>query len=186
MKRIIPYAHDLIREIVQPGDTVIDATCGNGHDTLFLSKLVEVEGKVHSFDIQDKALANTSILLKENHVTNVELHLDGHENVDRYVVEEGSVRAAIFNLGYLPGEDHSIITKPETTIEAIKKIQPLLVKGGRIVLVIYHGHEGGQEEKESVISYCTQLDQKLYDVVRYEFINQINRPPFVIAIEKKK
>lgn len=185
MKRIIPYAHELLQEIVQDGDITIDATCGNGNDTLLLSQLVGNNGTVHSFDIQEQAINNTSLLLKENHVTNVKLHLDGHENVDQYV-GDAIIKGAIFNLGYLPGEDHSIITKPETTIEAIRKIQSRLAIGGRIVLVIYHGHEGGREEKESVLSYCEQLDQKHFEVTRYEFINQINRPPFVVAIEKRK
>ena len=185
MKRIIPYAHGLLQEVVQDGDVAIDATCGNGHDTLLLSRLVGINGEVHSFDIQEQAITNTSQLLKENDVTNVQLHLDGHENVDKYLHDK-AIRAAIFNLGYLPGEDHSIITKPETTIEAIQKIQDRLVTGGRIVLVIYHGHEGGREEKESVVSYCEALDQKHFEVTRYEFINQINLPPFVVAIEKRK
>lgn len=45
------YSHQLLTEIVQPGDVVIDATMGNGHDTLFLSELVQSTGRVFSFDV---------------------------------------------------------------------------------------------------------------------------------------
>ena len=61
-----------------------------------------------------------------------------------------------------------------------------LNKHGLLILVIYHGHEGGKEEKDAVLNYVTQLDQKEYHVLQYQFINQKNDPPFVIAIEKRK
>lgn len=39
------------------GDTVIDATAGNGHDTVFLAQLVGRQGRVWAFDVQSSALA---------------------------------------------------------------------------------------------------------------------------------
>ncbi|MRI65630.1 methyltransferase domain-containing protein [Gracilibacillus thailandensis] len=185
MKAIIPFSHQLLEEVVREGDSVIDATCGNGNDTLKLSKLVGDTGKVYAFDIQKEAIEQTKGLLADHQINNVNLIHDGHEHVASYVKEQ-LISAAIFNLGYLPKGDHSIITTPDTTIKAIRSMLSLLTTKGRIVLVIYHGHKGGTTEKNHVLNFCTELDQKQYQVLQYQFINQINNPPFVIAIEKLK
>lgn len=42
--------------LVSPGDTVVDATCGNGHDTLALARLVGPHGCVIALDIQVSAV----------------------------------------------------------------------------------------------------------------------------------
>ncbi|MGN8645233.1 class I SAM-dependent methyltransferase [Gracilibacillus sp. HCP3S3_G5_1] len=183
MKAIIPFSHQLLEEVVHLGDRVIDATCGNGNDTLVLSKLVGNTGKVYAFDVQEQAIEQTKKRITEQRIENVELIHAGHEQVSTYVKEQ-TISGAIFNLGYLPKGDHSIITTPATTIQAIRSILPLLKKHGRIVVVIYHGHKGGTTEKNHVLSFCKGLDQKEYQVLQYQFINQINNPPFVIAIEK--
>ncbi|MGP4040535.1 class I SAM-dependent methyltransferase [Gracilibacillus sp. D59] len=182
MKAIIPFSHQLLEEVVHQGDIAIDATCGNGNDTLMLSKLA---GKVYAFDIQLPAIEKTEALLAEKRIENVELIHDGHEHVSEYVKEK-TIAGAIFNLGYLPKADRSIITTPDTTIQAISSMLPILKKYGRIVIVIYHGHKGGTSEKNRVLSFCEELDQKEYQVLQYQFINQINKPPFIIAIEKLK
>ena len=51
LKRSLHYSHELLKEVVQSGDTVIDATMGNGNDTLFLAQLVGEHGHVHAFEI---------------------------------------------------------------------------------------------------------------------------------------
>ncbi|GAB2543792.1 tRNA 5-(aminomethyl)-2-thiouridylate-methyltransferase MnmM [Gracilibacillus alcaliphilus] len=183
MHSIIHYSHQLLTEIIQPGDTVIDATCGNGHDTLKLAELVTATGQVYAFDIQDQAIINTRRKLTDKGIRHVELIHDGHEHIDQYIQDQ-PIAAAIFNLGYLPKADHSIITVPDTTITALSTLLQSLRKNGRVVLVIYHGHPGGTEEKEQVLAYCQSLDQKQFQVLQYQFINQINLPPFIIAIEK--
>lgn len=183
---IIPYAHKLLEEIVNDGDVAVDATCGNGNDTLFLSKLVGKAGSVYAFDIQQQAIDTTSALLEANNLHNVHLIHDSHEKVDEHIPQafKGKLAGAIFNLGYLPRSDKKIITKSDSTLHALESLLSYVRIGGRIVLVVYHGHEGGKEEKDAVISYCLQLDQKHYSVISYQFINQKNNPPFVIAIEK--
>ncbi|GIO28588.1 tRNA (mnm(5)s(2)U34)-methyltransferase [Ornithinibacillus bavariensis] len=187
MKSILKYSHHLLEEIIQPGETVIDATCGNGNDTLFLSKLVGENGEVIAFDIQEKAINNTDQLLIENNCTNVSLVLDSHANMENYLSKDlaGKIGGAIFNLGYLPKSDKSIITKGESTIKAIQSVLPYLKPNGRIILVVYYGHDGGENEKNSILKYVISLDQKKFDVLRYGFINQKNNPPFIIAIQKK-
>ena len=109
MKKPLEMAHDFLTQVITKDDVVVDATMGNGHDTLFLAKLAK---QVYAFDIQEQALEKTSQRLQEAGLTNVELLLQGHETVDQFVTE---VKAAIFNLGYLPTADKSIITKPHTT-----------------------------------------------------------------------
>ena len=178
MLRPLEMAHDFLREVITDQDTVVDATMGNGHDTLFLAKLAK---EVYAFDIQEQALVHTQKRLEEAGLANAHLLLKGHEEVDFYV---NQVKAAIFNLGYLPSADKSIITQPRTTIQAIDKLCHLLVKGGRIAIMIYYGHEGGDIERDAVLDFVSQLPQKDYTATIYRTLNQVNQPPFLVMIEK--
>lgn len=173
-----------IDKIVNPGDTVIDATMGNGYDTLYLAKLVGNAGKVYAFDVQEEALKSTKKKVeRDNLQCYVELILDGHENIDKYVKEE--VSCVLFNLGYLPRAKHNIITKPETTLQALEKSLNLLKPNGVISIAIYTGHEGGMDEKNEVCQYLNNLDQNYYNVLHMNFTNQVNNPPELILVEKK-
>ena len=178
MKRPLEMAHDFLAQVITQEDIVVDATMGNGHDTLFLAKLAK---QVYAFDIQEQALEKTSQRLQEAGLTNAELILQGHETVDQFVTE---VKAAIFNLGYLPSADKSIITQPQTTLDALDKLCHMLVKGGRIAIMIYYGHEGGDIEKDAVMDFVSQLPQQEYTATIYRTLNQINNPPFLVMIEK--
>ena len=178
MKRPLEMAHDFLAQVITREDIVIDATMGNGHDTLFLAKLAK---QVYAFDIQEQALEKTSQRIQEAGLTNVDLILQGHETVDQFVTE---VKAAIFNLGYLPSADKSIITQPQTTLEALEKLCRMLVKGGRIAIMIYYGHEGGDIERDAVLDFVSQLPQQEYTATIYRTLNQINNPPFLVMIEK--
>lgn len=185
LKRIIQYAQFLLTEAIQEGDIAVDATAGNGHDTLFLAGLVGETGKVYAFDVQREAIDATTERLLEHSLEHrtIVIH-SGHERVKDYVHEP--IAGAIFNLGYLPGSDHAIVTTANTTIQAIEALLDLLKVGGIIVLVVYHGHEGGPAERDAVLQYVSALPQKKIHVLRYEFINQQNNPPFIVALEKVK
>ncbi|MCJ7842667.1 class I SAM-dependent methyltransferase [Lederbergia sp. NSJ-179] len=187
LEPILSYAHSLLKNSVQKGDIVIDATVGNGHDTVFLAKLVGEDGKVYGFDIQAQAITQTTRrLAAESLEKRVQLFQTGHEQAATLLPAEasGQVAAAMFNLGYLPKGNKTIITKPETTITAIGQMLNMLKIGGIIVLVVYHGHEGGREERDALLDYVTSLEQEKFHVLQYAFINQRNQPPFVLAIEK--
>lgn len=184
LERILPFAKSLINSHVNSDSIVIDATCGNGHDTLFLAEQVP-NGKVYGFDIQEAAIQHTAERTK--HLENVTLIQDGHENVQTYIpqAEYGHIDAAIFNLGYLPKGDKSVVTKPQTTITAIENIFEILSEEGIIILVIYHGHTEGKIEKSALLDFLTQFSQEQAHVLQYQFINQQNNPPFICAIEKR-
>ncbi|MFC6039132.1 class I SAM-dependent methyltransferase [Paenisporosarcina macmurdoensis] len=183
LERVLPYAKTLLKSTVSPGDIVIDGTAGNGHDTLFLAELVGSTGHVYAFDVQQAAIEAT-LLRVADWQDNVTVIHAGHETISSYVTKE--ISAAVFNLGYLPGKDHSIITQPHTTIEAIESCLHLLKVNGLIVLVVYHGHEGGDKEREDLLNYVSNLPQSFVHVLKYEFVNQQNHPPFVLVIEKMK
>lgn len=185
---ILPFTRTLIQSVVKTGDTVVDATMGNGRDTLFLAQLVGDEGTVLAYDIQEEALRNTAQRLQEaNCSEQVRLFLKGHEHIGGDLQQITTpVSAAMFNLGYLPGGNKEIVTRPETTIQALHGLQHHLKVGGLITLVIYSGHEQGKHEKEMLLEEVSSWDQKVYDVLQYRFINQQNDPPFLVAIHKKK
>lgn len=174
----------LLEDVINEGDIVIDATMGNGYDTKYLAEKVGENGFVYSFDVQEEAIKSTKKRLeKAGLIDRVNLVLDGHQNMDMYVNKE--VSCVMFNLGYLPRAKHQVITKPETTLEAIKKSLELLKPNGVVSIAIYTGHEGGMEECDEVFGYVSKLDQSEYSVLNCNFVNQINHPPRLIMIEKK-
>lgn len=185
LKTAMRYSHQLIQDVLTDGGVAVDATMGNGNDTLFLSQCVGEEGQVYAFDIQKLALQNTAKRLEEASCSNVTLIHSGHENIAQYVPKDIKIDAAIFNLGYLPKSDKQIITTAPTTIQALEFLLTHLKEKGRIVLVLYYGHDGGEEEKNAVIDFAASLSQDNYQVLTYQFINQRNSPPICLCIEKK-
>jgi len=188
LDRILPFARKLLMQAITDGDIVVDATTGNGHDTLYLTELVGETEHVYGFDIQEEAVKSTTARLKEHHFLNrATIVQKSHDSLQSEipVSHQNKITAAIFNLGYLPGGNKEIVTKPETTIAAIEQLLKVMVPEGIIVLVIYHGHEEGALERDVLLDYVTKLDQQKAHVLNYRFLNQANNPPFIIAIEKR-
>lgn len=180
------FTHELLKNHISPGDYVVDATVGNGHDTVKLAQLVGQTGTVFGFDIQEQAIEETKKKLLLTGLTEqVKLYHLGHEKLNEIIDDSVKLSAIVFNLGYLPKGDKSIITQSKTTIEALNQGLKRLRKSGLILLMIYHGHPGGAEEKNAVLDYVKDLPQKDYNVLQYGFINQKNTPPFLIVVEKK-
>ena len=177
--KVIPFVHNKLKEIITTDDYVIDATCGNGYDTLFLARKAR---KVYAFDIQELAVEKTKKRMERNKIYNVEIIQDGHENLDKYVQED--VKAALFNLGHLPGSDKRVVTHSPSTIEAVKKVQERLLPGGVIALVVYVGKYSEKEESDALLNYVRDLDFDDYHVVKYKYYNK-NEAPYVILIEKQ-
>ena len=180
--RILPQSKRFLADVIAEGDTVVDATMGNGNDTDFLAQQVGPTGKVYAFDIQQEALDLTKERLGER-MHQTELILDSHANVANYVPRH--IAAAVFNLGFLPNQKKSpVITQADSTITALAATLQLLKPGGMITIAVYDGHPGGPEEREAVLTFVTTLDPKQFQVVRYEIANNQNHPPFLLIIEK--
>lgn len=182
--RITSFVQYILKDRVSKGSVAVDATMGNGNDTLFLAKLVGKEGVVFAFDIQQMALDNTLNKIRNDNLQdhNINLIKDSHDNIDSYV--DGHIDVAMFNLGYLPKGDHSIVTKATSTIKAIKSTLQLLKPKGLVSIIIYYGHEGGVEERDQVLGFLENLPSEHFVVMKNSYTNQKNSPPIIIFVEK--
>lgn len=185
LKNMISFGQELLSKVIETGDIAIDATVGNGHDTAFLAKQVGDSGHVYGFDIQTQAIMNTREKLEVEHLLKrVTLIQDSHHKLQDYLADI-KIKGAMFNLGYLPGGDKSIVTVPETTIQAVQWLTEALESGGLIVVIVYPGHPEGKVESDAFLHYVSTLDQHQFSVLNYEFVNRQNNPPYLIAIEKR-
>lgn len=182
--RIVTWAKWFIKQEVSPGDICVDATVGNGNDTLFLAECVGVSGKVYGFDIQQTAIEKTKKkLAAADLLDRVNLIQDNHANLCEYLTKD-SVKAVMFNLGYLPGGDTNLITKPESTIQAIEAALYLLSQGGIITVASYRGHPGTLEEYTKVNILLSKLNPINFNVLRLESINHAHLPPVLFVANK--
>ncbi len=151
------------------GTCAIDATVGNGLDTMFLARQVGSDGLVIGFDIQPQALATATKRLKTaGLLARVKLINDSHARLEHYLSNLGrsDVSACLFNLGYLPGSDKSVITKPDTTVKALAAASSHLMPNGLLSIVAYTGHPGGKEEAAAVRDWADALPAEEFTVSR--------------------
>lgn len=197
-RSVLSMAQQWAAERIQPGDSAIDATIGNGVDTLMLCRAVGPTGTVHGFDVQPRALAETQARIEAQCTARIArpvLHLRSHAEMLEALPPDsrGRVSAVMFNLGYLPGgsEDAEegagpIITRPDTTLPALDAALTLLKPDGVLTIVLYSGHTGGEEEAEAVRSWAQRLPQLSYQVLMYQFLNAKAEAPYLIGVLKKK
>ena len=194
MQRIslVNIAHNFIREVLRPGDIAIDATIGNGHDTVFLVEQVSPSGRVFGFDIQRAAIDSTlmkvesSCKTSERARSNEPLRLKcltliqaSHADMDELIPAQyhGNISAIMFNLGYLPGGDKSIITDTDSTVTALNSAGRMLSSNGIITVMAYPGHQGGDQETTQVKNWCSQLDEDQYKIsIVYSSDNKESAP----------
>lgn len=182
--QITELCHFFIKSRLCEGGLCIDATAGNGNDTVFLCKTVGGSGHVTAFDIQERAVTATRNKLAAEGLSEIaEVILDSHCNMHNYA-DLDSIDCIVFNLGYLPGADHNISTKPETSIPAIEIGLKLLKKGGLMSLCIYSGGDSGFDERDAVLEYIRHLDFRKYAVLRMDYYNRPNNPPIPVMIIK--
>ncbi|RXZ84133.1 methyltransferase domain-containing protein [Paenibacillaceae bacterium] len=209
---VLSMAHQWLASRICSGDTVIDATAGNGNDTLFLAERVGPAGTVYAFDIQQQALDNTARRLTRALGDNaaqrlaqaseeaaadssapglpsVNLLLQSHDRMQQFIPAEthGKVAAVMFNLGYLPdpSADSAIITMAESTIPALEAAFGLLRPGGALTAVVYPGHPGGDGEAAAVEQWAAALPQSDGQTVIYRHL-QKKQAPYLIGVEKRK
>lgn len=181
MYRIIDFAHKVLKEHLKETDNAVDATCGNGFDTLFLATHLS-KGKVFAFDIQETAIKNTKALLHQAKQSNVYFFETSNEHITSTITDP--YEAVIFNLGYLPQGNKTITTKAETTIKSLESLleQTKNNKNLLIVLVVYVGHSEGLNESNVLLSYTKALSNKEFLVTKFENFNR-NQSPYVITIK---
>lgn len=170
-----------------PWPVAVDGTAGNGHDTLFLARLVGARGLVHAFDVQPRALARTAERLAAQGLEErVALHGRGHEELAAVLASQGAwpsrITAAMFNLGFLPGSDRSVTTRSETTLTALEALLPLVVPGGIVSLHVYAGHPGGADEAAALDRRLAELDWNRWRVARYELVNKPRNPERLLLL----
>ncbi len=176
-------AREVLEKALAPGDAAIDATMGNGHDTLFLCESVGPEGRVYAFDLQPAAVQRTEERLREAGVWGrAKLFCLGHEHMREQVPEP--VRAVVFNLGWLPGGDHSVTTRWETTHEALLAALDLLLPGGVLVVCAYPGHPEGDRERLELTAFLSGLSNRVYNVLHQRFLNASPGAPECFTVQK--
>ena len=167
----VAIAHRFVRSLVRSGDLCIDATVGNGHDTCFLSELVGEEGSVLGFDVQASGLQLAQTALIDRQLEGrVMLLNQGHETLGAELAQRklSHLKLVMFNLGYLPGSDKSVVTQTESTLQALNQSLDQLALGGALSIIAYRGHDGGNEESIAVESWVDGLPASSYFCVRYE------------------
>ncbi len=178
-------ARDVLSRALKEGDRAVDATMGNGHDTLFLCEAVGASGHVYAFDVQEAAVSSTKARLSEKGLEGrASLFHTGHENMESLVPEK--VQAVVFNLGWLPGGDHGVTTHWETTFRAVKQSLSLLLPGGVLVICAYPGHPEGDRERSELTSFLSSLDNRTYNVLRQHFLNAGPGAPECFVIQKNE
>lgn len=183
---LVNQAHNTIENYLSEGDIAVDATMGNGFDTLFLAHRVGEGGKVYAFDLQSPPLLTTQKRLNDERLLHrVRLIQDNHNQLSTYLTEDSvsSIRCAMFNLGYLPGSDKTIQTEPASTIKALDAVTSLLEKPGIISVLAYTGHDGGRQEAETVKAWARKLPETAYRVTIQIPKLTKNSPPELILIE---
>lgn len=165
---------------------VIDATCGNGHDTLFLVQHFE-DGLLIGLDIQSQAIENTTNLLRqsipESHLSRIQLYQMSHENIDSLKLSKDP-QLIVFNLGYLPGGDKKITTQMDSTLISLQKCTHLLANDGAISITCYPGHAEGKKEEGAILRWAENLSPSDWQICHHRWIN---RPlsPSLFWIQKK-
>ena len=132
----VELCHEFLELHVTPGGLYLDATCGNGNDTLFLCRLAGQNGRVLAMDIQQKAVDRTNKRLTDA----------GYEKVGRAVlydhaklgelVQPGKVDCVLFNFGWLPGAEHTVHSTAQGSLSALCAALDALRPGGVLAAVL--------------------------------------------------
>lgn len=171
--------------VLQPGDWAIDATCGNGKDTLQLGKF-SLEGII-GLDKQQISIENTSTLVKnhlqENEYKKMHLFCTSHIYFPSLAYKH-PIRLIIYNLGYLPGSDKKITTIAEDTLQSLKLALELIMPGGLITICCYPGHIEGAREQTLLLQKAQELPSSQYVICHHSWLNKYASASLLL-IQKK-
>jgi SAM-dependent methyltransferase len=183
----ITLAHHYWGLLLSPGDVVIDATCGNGKDTLFLAQKVLPQGFVFGLDLQPQAIQNTLALLQNNLpqelLSQIHLFQQSHETFPEIAYQK-KISLIVYNLGYLPGGDKRLTTACSSTLTSIQKALDLVTTGGVISITCYPGHEEGAKEENLLKELLSTLPQDTWNVCHHTWVNR-EKAPSLFLLQKK-
>ena len=171
-----------VRKHLDEGGFAIDATAGRGHDTVFLARQVGESGRVLAFDIQEEAVESTRAILAREGLSAEVVHAS-HADMALYAEPE-SADCILFNLGWLPGGDHTVYTRTESTIKAVEAGLGILKRGGLMCVTIYSGGANGYAERDALIPYLASVDDSRFQVLSLSFHNWKKDPPLPFFIIK--
>jgi len=182
----LDVAHSYWNTLVKKGDVVIDATCGNGQDTLILAQLslTPTQGYLYGIDIQQRAVEITHQYLNQHlpaaFLARISLINQCHSDFPQEISPE-SVRLITYNLGYLPGGGNkNLTTRVETTLESLKKALFLIQKGGALSITLYPGHPEGQREEEKILLWAKELSPFQWNCCHHQWINRFKSPSLLL------
>jgi tRNA1(Val) A37 N6-methylase TrmN6 len=177
-------AHRFVREALREGDLAIDATAGNGHDTLMLAERVGESGRVLAFDIQSSAIKSARMHIKDAGFQNrVEFHLTSHAKMAE-LATPSSASVIMFNLGYLPGGDHGVTTEVAETLRGLESAMFCLKAGGLLTVVCYPGHTEGAIEATAVEEWLQARRNDGWRVAKYAMLGTREPAPFLLVASK--
>ena len=184
----VEFQHHLWLDALESARTIVDITCGNGHDTMYLLSHCHENSHVYAIDIQEVAITRTKEkIVKElpQAMKQVDFILGSHDRVIE-TLPVSNIDLMIGNLGYLPNADHQIMTKSTSTIKAISKGLAKLSVNGLCTIVAYPGTETGRKEAEDLEYYIASINQKEYHCSTWRPLNQANQPPILYIIRRRK
>lgn len=172
------------KQLLKVEDWVIDATCGNGKDTLFLASLIP-EGRLIGLDIQEAAIRATQALLQDSlsRMDHIQLVQQSHQTFPDWI-PKGSVKLIVYNLGYLPGGDKQLTTRSEETLLSVQAAAQLLINGGVITITCYPGHLEGKNEEAQLVEWSRSLSPKEWSCSHQRWLNR-HESPSLLLIQKR-
>ncbi|QVE49302.1 class I SAM-dependent methyltransferase [Chlamydia crocodili] len=176
---VVRLSHEIFQEILTPGDTVVDATCGNGKDCLILARLLKGKGKLVAYDVQREALEKASLLCSSSLSSEERSIIEFKEMSHEYINEAGA-KLFHYNLGYLPNGDKSVTTLETSTLVSVQKALDLVAPRGMITVVCYPGHEEGANEMVAVERLASGLDSRFWEVGSFYIMNRNKAPRLLI------
>lgn len=179
----LDLSHRYWQQILKKGDVVIDATCGNGKDTLYLASLVLPEGHLYAMDIQEQAILQTRELLSGHDPQSIDILKQSHITFPKKILPN-TVKGIIYNFGYLPGSNKAITTDSASSLESVMQACPLVCSGGFISLTCYPGHAEGAIEESILLNFCQSLPPQIWNVCYHQFYNR-DKAPSLIFLQKQ-
>ncbi|MBR2143439.1 class I SAM-dependent methyltransferase [Anaerovibrio sp.] len=178
---MLTIAQGVWSKALENAKVIVDATSGAGKDTLYLAKHKGANAHIYAFDVQPMAMLQTK-KTTEVYKEDITYVLDSHENISQVVKDK--LDLVVFNLGYLPGGDHSITTVPEVTVKAVEGAMKQLAVNGVISIMVYPGHPSGKEEGVHLFILLEELPKEDYSVVKCQLSNHDETAPYLYLIEK--